>query len=136
MGATAPFFKKRQIDMVICLIGQERNLGILTLTDFLVEKIGKNNLSLFGWNYLRTDYKSLLSKIEMDSTEKTVLIKYIVPIVRFSNQGSPFPRELEDLSNIIFKVPTYREEISPQVPQVFLKGESEVIAQQIKMFYA
>jgi len=126
----------REMQMILCLVSQEKNLGILTLTDFLIKEIGKPGITVYGWNYLIQDSVELIERIKQDSTNRTVLVKYVIPKIRFSNQGSSFPRELEEISDIMFKVPSYREELSPQVPLVFLKGENHPIVKYIKKFYA
>jgi len=124
--------------MIVSLIGHERNLGILTLTDHLVEKLGKANCVVVGWNYLVPNFEHIIKKIKTGTQDnKSVIIKYIIPRNRFSsNQKIVYPEILEDMSDVIFRVPTYREEISAEVPQIFFKGESNPIRKHFVEFYS
>lgn len=124
--------------MIVCLLGHERNLGILTLTDHLLDKLGKQNSVVVGWNYLISDFKSLLEKIKESTKEnKNVIIKYVFPKNRFSfNQDVTYPKELEEISDVVFRVPTYREEISATVPKIFLKGKGNPIEKYFDEFYS
>lgn len=122
--------------MVITLVSQERNLGILTLTDFLISKLGKPNTCVYGWNYLSTDTSLIFEKIQEASKSKSVIIKYVCPKLKFSNQEITYPKNLESISDVIFIVPSYKEELLPQVPQTFYKGADNYMATRIKEFYA
>jgi len=124
--------------MIISLIGHERNLGILTLTDHLLDKLGKVNCVVLGWNYLLEDPSSIISKIKVASQDnKSVIVKYVVPRNRFSsNQTVIYPNVLKDMSDIVFRVPSYREEISAQVPQIFFKGEDNALTKHFVEFYS
>jgi len=124
--------------MIISLIGHERNLGILTLTDHLIAKLGKTNCVVVGWNYLVTKPDLIIQKIkEAASSNKSVIVKYIIPKNRFSsNEVIVYPDILKDMSDVVFRVPTYREEISAQVPKTFFKGEENPIKKHIDEFYS
>jgi len=124
--------------MIISLIGHERNLGILTLTDHLINRLGKTNCVVVGWNYLVPDAEPILKKIrEATQQNKSVVVKYVVPRNRFSsNQVVVYPDILEDMSDIVFKVPTYREEISVEVPKVFFKGKGNPLEKHFDDFYS
>ena len=52
--------------MVISLVGHERNLGILTLTDHLLERLGKINCVVVGWNYLIENHPDVVVPDEAD----------------------------------------------------------------------
>lgn len=124
--------------MIICLIGHERNLGILTLTDHLLDKLGKSNSVVVGWNYLTTNTTPFLEKInEAKNNNKNIIIKYVVPKNRFSfNQDIVYPDTLKDISDVVFKVPSYREEISAVVPKVFFKGKGNPMEVYFNEFYS
>ena len=49
--------------MIIALVSQEKNLGLLTLTDFLISKLGHSNTVVYGWNYLLPDSSAILEKL-------------------------------------------------------------------------
>lgn len=122
--------------MVFTLICYEKNLGILPLTDFLLKEFGRDKASVVGWNYLLEDYSSLLDKIKEQSKENNVIVKYIVPKIKFSNQEITYPEALKELSDFIFKVPTYKEEIAKEVPLIYYKGElTAPIVEKIKKYY-
>ena len=122
--------------MIITLVSQEKNLGILTLTDFLISKLGHPNTSVYGWNYLAQDSSAILDKIMEASKTKSVIIKYVCPKMKFSNQEITYPKNLEDISDVMVRVPSYREELLPQVPQIFYKGADNFMATRIKEFYS
>lgn len=122
--------------MIISLIAQEKNLGILTLTDFLISKLGQGNISVFGWNYLTLDTSLLLEKIKESSKTKSIIIKYLCPKIKFSNQELTFPKSLLEISDLVFRVPSYKEELLPQVPLNFYKGSDNYMASRFKEFYA
>jgi len=124
--------------MVICLIGQERNLGLLTLTDYLLNKLGKLNCAVVGWNYLIEDNSPILKKIkEFQNINKNIIIKYVTSKYKFSfNQDIIFPEIIEEISDVIFRVPSYREEISALVPKIFLKGKGNPVEKYFDEFYA
>jgi len=124
--------------MIISLIGHERNLGILTLTDHLINKLGKSNCVVMGWNYLIEDPTSFYEKVDASSKlNKSIIIKYIVPRNRFSsNQIISYPDFLKDRSDVVFRVPTYREEVSAKVPKIFFKGEDNPIVKHVNEFYS
>jgi len=121
--------------MIITLVSQEKNLGILTLTDCLRSKLGKANTVITGWNYLINDYKTILEKIEELKPNKNIIIKYVIPKIRFSNQEVVYPKELENISDVIFKVPTYKEELAPSPILVFYKGGEIPFTSNIRDFY-
>jgi len=123
--------------MIISLIAHEKNLGILTLTDHLLSKLGKTNCVVVGWNYLVLDHQLILKKInEATQKNKSVIVKYMVPRYRFSsNQTLVYPEVLKDLSDVVFRVPTYREEISVVVPKIYLKGNDNPITKHLDKFY-
>ena len=121
--------------MIIALLSQEKNLGILTLTNFLIEKLGKSNTSVCGWNYLISDVTPILEKIKESSKTGNVIIKYIYPKIKFTNQDLVYPEEIKEISDLIFKVPTYREELTTPVPLTFYKGAENFMSSRIKEFY-
>ena len=53
--------------MIITLIAHERNLGIMTLTDYLLEKLGRDNCAVVGCNYLVADIAPVLESIKTHS---------------------------------------------------------------------
>ena len=124
--------------MIVCLIGHEKNLGILTLTDFLLEKLGKDNCAVVGWNYLVSNPHTIINKIkDYERNNKSVIIKYVIPRSKFSSsEVITYPESIDDLSDVIFRVPTYREEISAEVPKIFFKGEDNPIKNRIDEFYS
>lgn len=121
--------------MIITLLGQERNIGILTVTDHLIANLGKDNCAVVGWNYLVKDYSKNLEKIKDYAKTKYVIVKYVSPKTKFSNQGENYPSELQDMSDLIFYVPSYREEKMATVPLKFYKGAENPISKYIKEFY-
>lgn len=122
--------------MIITLLGSEKNLGLIALTDHLLNSLDRNHTAVLGWNYLVQDYSGILEKINVFSKAgKNVLVKFVLPKTRFSNQGISYPEELEKISDVIFLVPSYREELAPQVPMRFLKGQEKPIHQVIKAYY-
>lgn len=121
--------------MVITLIAHERNLGLLSVTDHMLRTLGRENCAVIGWNYLVTDYSSYLEKIKELSKTKSVIVKYVVPRSRFSGEVIVYPSELEIVSDVTFRVPTYIEETSPTVPLSYYKGEGNPIADRIKELY-
>jgi len=122
--------------MIVTLISQERNLGILTLTDYLIEKVGKSHINIFGFNYLNLESFDRVINAAIQDPTKLILVKYVTPRERFSNQGVSIPEEMTLKSDLIFKVPTYLEEISRNAPLLFYKGEDNYIAEHIKKFYS
>lgn len=122
--------------MIITLISQEKNLGILTLTDYLISNLGKDNVAVFGWNYLLPNYQRLLEQITEFSQTKNVIIKYITHKNHFTSTGVSYPKELNDLSDLILRVPTYKEEISNTVKLDIFKGSNHPLLEYIKTFYA
>lgn len=122
--------------MIITLLGVERNLGIITLTDHLLINLSKANTAVLGWNFLVQDYKPILDKMTAFKQEgKNVILKYVLPKIKFNNQGISYPKEIDEISDVVFLVPTYREEIAPQVPLKFYKGEDNPIFEVIKKYY-
>lgn len=119
--------------MIVTLIGQEKNLGILTLTDHLISFFGKDNVVVLGCNYLQ-DEKKILEKIS-EIKNKKIILKYITPKEKFSNAPAKYPEILNNMCEIIFKVPTYREELAPEVPTIFYKKSDEKIEKAITSFY-
>lgn len=124
--------------MLVSLIGHERNLGILTLTDHLLDRLGKINCVVVGWNYLLNDPAPVLKKIkEATQDNKNVIVKYLIHRNRFSsNREITYPDVLKDISDVIFRVPTYREEIAAQVPKIFFKGDGNPIKKHFEDFYS
>ena len=122
--------------MVISLIAHERNLGLLSITDHLIHTLGKENCVVFGWNYLVSDYTSYLEKIKGVSEAKNIIVKYVIPRSRFSGEVPNYPKELDTLSDIVFRVPTYLEEISSNVPLTYFKGGDNPLVSRIKELYS
>lgn len=121
--------------MIIAMIGQEKNLGILTVTDFLIGTLGKENVAVFGWSYLVKDYTKLLDQIDKEKNNKSILIKYVIPKTKFNTSGSTYPKELESICDVIFRVPTYFEEVSSNTQIIFFKGQDNPISAKIIGFY-
>lgn len=121
--------------MIITLVSQEKNLGILTLTDFLISKLGVSNTCVYGLNYLSLDDSLLLEKIAESSKSKSVILKYLCPKLKFSNQELTYPKKLDSFSDVVFRVPSYKEELLPQVPLMFYKGAENFMAGRIQEFY-
>jgi len=121
--------------MIITLIGQEKNIGILTLTDYLLSKFGRDKCAVVGCNYLVSDFNPILEKINEFVKDKTVIVKYVIPKIKFSNQETSYPDALTNISDLIFKVPSYKEELAPVVPIEVYKGEACPALDYIKEFY-
>lgn len=122
--------------MIITLIAHEKNLGLLTLTDFLLEKLGKNNSSVVGSNYLVQDNDPILKKIkDFQDNNKNVLIKYVVPKTRFSNQYISYPDCFKEISDVVLRVPRFVEEVKKPVNLEVYKGEDNPILKRVKEFY-
>jgi len=122
--------------MVITLIAHERNLGLLSVTDHLLKTLGRANCSVLGWNYLVSDYSTYLEKIKEISKTKSVIVKYVVPRSKFSGEVIVYSNELESLSDVVFRVPTYLEETLPEVPLNYYKGDDNPIVARIKELYS
>jgi hypothetical protein len=122
--------------MIITLVANEKNLGILTLTDFILETLGKNNCAVVGTNYLVSDIKPILEKINFFSKDnKNVIIKYVVPKIKFSNQEIKYPKEFDNLSDIIMRVPKFVEELQKPTNLEVYKGLDNPFLETIKKFY-
>ena len=121
--------------MIITLIGQEKNIGLFTLSDYIVDKLGKGNVAIMGWNYLLPKYQEILDKINEAKTTRSVIVKYVIPRLKFTNQEIVYPAELDEISDVIFYVPTYREELAPVVNLKFFKGEDNPFTEHFKNFY-
>jgi hypothetical protein len=122
--------------MVITLIAHEKNLGLLTLTDFILETLGKNNCAVVGTNYLVSNIDSSLEKISSFSKDnKNVIVKYVVPKIKFSNQEIKYPQEFYNLSDIVLRVPKFVEELQKPVNLEIFKGEDNPLLEKIKNFY-
>ena len=122
--------------MIFTLVCYEKNLGILPLTDFLLKELEREKTGIVGWNYLVEDYSKLIEKLKEESKERNIIVKYIVPKIKFSNQEITYPEALKELSDFIFKVPTYREEIAKEVPLIYYKGDLNApIVDKIKKYY-
>ena len=121
--------------MILTLIGQEKNLGTIVLTDFLRSKLGIQNVVIFGFNYLTKDYSKIVEEIKEVSKTQSVILKYITPKIKFTNQLNTYPEEINNFSDLIFQVPTYKEEIAPKVILKFYKGEENPFSEHIRKFY-
>lgn len=122
--------------MKILLVSSEKNLGLLTLTDFILDKLGKDSCAVLGANYLVSDLSKVLDKIEEHSKDnKNVIIKYVIPLKRFSNQGIKYPQELGDLSDLVLKVPTLLEELDTSKPLEVYKGSDNPFIKNIGNYY-
>ena len=119
--------------MIIGLIGQEKNIGILTLTEYISKKLG--NYTILGLNYLVKDHSSIFAKIDDYKNNHNVIIKYVVPRLRFSNQEIVYPEQLNDVCDIVFRIPSYLEEISAQPTLIFYKGVGNEFSKTIREFY-
>jgi hypothetical protein len=123
--------------MIITLVAYEKNLGILTLTDFLLEKLGKNNTAVVGCNYLISDIAPILKKIDdFKNQNKNVIVKYVVPKIRFSNQSLTYPDIFNEISDFVLRVPKFTEELIKPVPLEIIKGIDNPIVARIKEFYS
>ena len=128
--------------MVLSFLSYEKNLGILALTDYLYAKIGKDKCFIIGWNYLfdKNKIQNLLSKIEEERHTKNIIVKFVMPRPVFSNQPTICPKEIEQISDLVFHVPTYIQELSKDVPKIFFKDsdteEIKVIKKYIKEYYS
>jgi hypothetical protein len=122
--------------MVITLIAHEKNLGLLTLTDYILENLGKNNCAVVGSNYLVSNIDPILQKIDLFSKDnKSVIIKYVVPKMKFSNQEINYPKELNHLSDIVLRVPKFTEELQKPTNIEVYKGLDNPFLDKIKNFY-
>jgi len=122
--------------MIVSLIAHERNLGLLSVVDHLLDHFGKHSSSVLGWNYLVNDYSHFIAKAkELQKIKKLVIIKYVVPRSKFSGEVMSYPQELDEISDVVFRVPTYFEEISDKVPLIYFKNENESIAEHINCLY-
>jgi cellulose biosynthesis protein BcsQ len=122
--------------VIITLVAHEKNLGILTLTDFLLEKLGRDNCSVVGCNYLISDIKPILKKIEdFKKDNKSVIVKFVIPKTRFSNQSVTYPEVFNEISDVVMRVPKFTEEIKKPVNLEIFKGASNPIIDRFKEFY-
>jgi hypothetical protein len=61
--------------LIITLLSHEKNIGVLALTDYILEKLGKDNCAVVGSNYLVEDKSSLIALVENYSSQnKNVII--------------------------------------------------------------
>ena len=61
--------------MILALIAHERNLGLLTITDYLLDILGKDNCAVVGINYLQDNIDPILKKIDTFIYPTTIIIK-------------------------------------------------------------
>lgn len=122
--------------MVITLLAHEKNLGIFPLTDYIVEKLGKDNCVVLGSNYLIKDNKSVIDLInESLNNNKNIIIKYIIPKQKFSNQAIDYPSIFEEKSDLVLRVPKFMEEMMKPVPLEILKGQDNPFILTIGKYY-
>ena len=122
--------------MVITLLSHEKNLGIFPLTDYIVEKLGKDNCVVLGSNYLIKDNKSVIDLInESLNNNKNIIIKYIIPKQKFSNQAIDYPSIFEEKSDLVLRVPKFMEEMMKPVPLEILKGQDNPFILTIGKYY-
>lgn len=122
--------------MIIALLAHEKNLGILPLTDYILEKLGKDNCAVLGSNYLTKDTDKLLSLVEKFSNDnKNIIIKYIYPKQKFSNQEIVIPEFIKEKSDLIIRVPKFSEEMLNPVPLEIFKGEGNPFILTIRNYY-
>lgn len=122
--------------MIISLVAHEKNLGILPLTDYILEKLGKDNCAVLGANYLAKDYSKILDLIEeFGKHNKNIIIKYIFPKQKFSNQDIVFPDFIKEKSDLILRVPKFSEEMMSPVPLQIFKGEDNPFIVTIRNYY-
>ena len=122
--------------MILTLIAHERNLGIVTLTDYLLNTLGKEHTAVVGANYLVPDLNPILEKVtELSKTKNHIIFKYAVPKNQFSNHELVYPSELNDISDFVLRVPRFIEEKKKPVPLIIFKGEDNPIVDRIKEFY-
>jgi hypothetical protein len=122
--------------LVITLLSHEKNLGIFPLTDYIVEKLGKDNCVVLGSNYLIKDNKSVVDLInESLNNNKNIIIKYIIPKQKFSNQAIDYPSIFEEKSDLVLRVPKFMEEMMKPVPLEILKGQDNPFILTIGKYY-
>lgn len=122
--------------MIITLVAHEKNLGLLALTDFLLEKLGRDNCIVMGSNYLIIDPKPMMETLEKHSQDnKSVIVKYIIPKQNFSNQDLVYPSELSLRSDLVVRVPKFIEELKRPVALEVLKGEGNPMLEKIREYY-
>jgi hypothetical protein len=122
--------------LVITLLSHEKNLGIFPLTDYIIEKLGKDNCVVLGSNYLIKDNKSVVDLInESLNNNKNIIIKYIIPKQKFSNQAIDYPSIFEEKSDLVLRVPKFMEEMMKPVPLEILKGQDNPFILTIGKYY-
>ncbi|MDB4330192.1 hypothetical protein N9948_00495 [bacterium] len=122
--------------MIITLIADQKNLGIMTLTDHIIEKLGRDNCAVVGTNYLVKSIKPTLDLIDSFSkSNKSVVVKYVVPKKTFNNQNLDCPKEIDSRSDIILRVPTFMEEIKRPINLEIFKGEENPFIERIREYY-
>lgn len=122
--------------MIITLISAEKNLGLLALTDYLLSILGKDNCAVTGSNYLAPDITPVLTFIDKYTKEnKSVIVKYVVPKIKFTNQDIVYPKELKDIGDIVVRVPSLLEELKRPVVLDFYKGETNPLADKVRDYY-
>jgi len=121
--------------MIITLIAHDKNLGVLTLTDYLLDRLGKEHCAVLGSSYLLPNHDKLFEDLKKFSNTPNIIIKLIVPKDKFSNTDPKYPSELDDLSDYVMRIPKYVEEKLNPVPLKVYKGEENPIFETIKEFY-
>jgi hypothetical protein len=122
--------------LIITLIAHEKNLGLLPLTDYILEKLGKENCAVFGANYLTSDISPVEKLVEEYSSScKNIILKYVIPKQKFSNQDIKFPDYFRDRSDIVLRVPKFFEEMMNPVPLEVLKGQDNPFLITIGKYY-
>lgn len=122
--------------MIITLIAQEKNIGLITLSNFLKENFNNTRDSHLSYLMPQKTVQDTLLDIEENKKNHNIIVKYVIPKMHFGNQGFKYPDELDNISDCIFIVPTYIEEIRQKTPLVFLKGKDSPICKVISRFYA
>lgn len=122
--------------MIITLIAHERNLGILPLTDFILEKLGKQNCAVVGSNYLNPEIEKINQlKNKFAQENKNVIVKFIIPKEKFSNQNYTYPSDFYNFSDIVFRIPRILEELQNPPSLDIIKGIDNPFIQTLKSYY-
>jgi hypothetical protein len=122
--------------LIITLLSHEKNIGVLALTDYILEKLGKDNCAVVGSNYLVEDKSYLIALVENYSSQnKNVIIKYVVPKEKFSNQDINFPKNIEEKSDLILRVPKFVEELKRPLEVKVYKGQGNPFLSTINEYY-
>jgi hypothetical protein len=122
--------------MIITLIAHERNLGILPLTDFIIDRLGKQNCAVIGSNYLNPEVERIIQlKDKFSQENKNVIIKFIIPKEKFSNQNYAYPSDFYNFSDVVFRIPRILEELQNPPVLDIIKGIDNPFVDTLKGYY-